>query len=66
MLLEKRSTVCCYIVFLSNPCPPSDLPRWPSRRITPLTTSLTRLTGTASKNLETTATPPPKEWILNS
>ncbi|KAL1548170.1 hypothetical protein AAHA92_16439 [Salvia divinorum] len=40
--------------------------KWPSRRITPPTTSRTRPTGTESRSPSVTPTPPPKGWILSS
>ncbi|KAK1559961.1 hypothetical protein Q3G72_020544 [Acer saccharum] len=49
--------------FFSNSSESHTSERWPSRRITLPITSLTRPTGTVSRNPKGTDTLPPKGWI---
>ncbi|KAK4848348.1 hypothetical protein QYF36_011996 [Acer negundo] len=49
--------------FFSNSSESHTSERWPSRRITLPITSLTRPTGTESRNPKGTDTLPPKGWI---
>ncbi|OIT19536.1 60s ribosomal protein l29-2, partial [Nicotiana attenuata] len=69
---KNAKAVCFFFHFLLSRCEnPSAFSsswfvKWPSPKITQLTTSRTRPTGMASRSQESTAIHLPKGWILSS